>query len=210
MTLVKINKLLVASTLLFSFYCTPKNGKSEINKVDKATLLINKNEQDKNSISYFENNKEDYFIKEIDINKDGIFDKIVSSKPYRGEKLFFFVKNEGSYHLVLESVNFSQDGGNIIKEVYPSNENNEVVIIHTFFPDRGNFQSFYHISYDTSGEWILSKTKYETTYWQDSKTYICNILQNINMKDFVSSDGFDRFNHIPEKVDKSKKCLVKS
>lgn len=173
--------------------------------VDYYSKISNKTK----TLSVFENNK-DFFIENIDINNDGVLDKIVSSKPYKGNSLYFFCKKNNSYVLSLESVNFSEDGGNIIKNIYPSTVDKKTFLLHTVFPDGGNFQAFHYIEYNGSNNWKLNKTRYEKTDWQDSKTYICDVKQGIDMKDFISGEGFKHFNSIPKKASNSEMCNIKN
>ncbi|KAB1067048.1 hypothetical protein F6U93_11540 [Tamlana haliotis] len=161
------------------------------------------------SFSVFKNNK-DFFIKDIDINNDGIMDKVVSNKPYKGNGVYFFCKENNRYVFALKSVNFSEDGGNIIKDIYPSKEDENTFVLHTVFPDGGNFQSFHYIKYVDTNNWELDKTVYEKTNWQDSKTYVCNIQQGVNMKNFISGEGFEQLKTIPEKISESKMCILKN
>ena len=49
---------------------------------------INKKNKD---LSVLENNK-NYFVVDIDVNNDGALDKVISSKPYKGNSLYFFCK----------------------------------------------------------------------------------------------------------------------
>lgn len=160
------------------------------------------------SLSTFENNN-NFFIKDIDINNDGVSDKIVSSKPYKGNSLYFFCKKNNNFVFVLESVNFSEDGGNIIKNIYSSQEDKKTFLLHTVFPDGGNFQAFHYIKYNDSNNWELDKTVYEKTNWQNSKTYVCDIKQGVNMKDFLSGEGFKQLNSIPESISENEMCKIK-
>ncbi|MBU2997496.1 hypothetical protein KO500_13690 [Cellulophaga baltica] len=158
------------------------------------------------SLSVFENNK-DFFIEDIDVNNDGVLDKIVSSKPYKGNSLYLFCKKNDNYILALESVNFSEDGGNIIHNISQSKDDDEIFILHTVFPDGGNFQAFHYIKYNVPNIWKLDKTIYEKTDWQDSKTYICDVKQDVNMEEFLSGKGF---NSIPENVNNNEMCKIKN
>lgn len=156
-----------------------------------------------------EADKDGYLVRDIDLNNDGLNDKVVSSNPYQGDRLYFFIRGEDGLQLALSSINFSEDGGYIINDIYPSEAGNEVAIIHTYFPDRGNLQAFHHIALDSAGDWVLSETQYETTVAQGSATYVCRFMQNIPMNDFVSADGFEYFNHLPIDVEGSEHCSLK-
>ncbi|MDO6758771.1 hypothetical protein Q4566_01055 [Tamlana sp. 2_MG-2023] len=161
------------------------------------------------SLTVFKNNK-DFFIKDIDINNDGIQDKVVSNKPYKGNELYFFCKENNSYVFALKSVNFSEDGGNIIKDIYPSKEDKNTFVLHTVFPDGGNFQAFHYIKFTGDKNWELDKTLFQKTNWQEAKTYECNIKQGIDMKKIPSGEGFEQLKTIPEKISESKMCILKN
>ena len=130
-------------------------------------------------LSTFKHNSS-YFISDVDINKDGVLDKVVSHKANEGNSLLFFQKTNNGFKLVLEGENLSVDGGNIIGKFFPINDKtNNVMYIHTYFPDRGHFISNHYISYNGK-DWIVSKTKYEIKHWQNdyTKTYICEVYQD--------------------------------
>lgn len=205
--IVKINNVVIA--FLFLVFVGCKTNSTSPNTVNKEDNLKEKVDIRPVSLLYFENQDTDYFIVEVDVNKDNITDKIVSSKPYKGNKLYFFLGKGKDYELALESVNFSEDGGNIIESISPSKIDNEILIICTIFPDRGNLKTFYHISYKAPNNWLLSSTTVEITRWQESKTFVCEIMQNINLKDFISGDGFSRLQRVPEDIEGSKVCEIK-
>lgn len=154
-------------------------------------------------MSTYENN-DAYFIKTFDINKDGIKDKIVTSKPYQGEDLFvFFGGNNGDYNLVFETTNFSQDGGNIIQNIKPLSNLKGFSVI-TFFPDKGYFVTEYNIIMKNDA-WILKNIIYNTTssVSEDSVIYICDVAQNIDM---TQSGWKDKIIYMPDENERSKKC----
>ncbi|WP_438710513.1 hypothetical protein ACSTS3_16750 [Aquimarina muelleri] len=158
-------------------------------------------------LSFFENNS-DYFVEDIDLNEDGIIDKIVSSSQYKGDELYLFIKKNGKYILKLETVNLSEDGGKIIGDILPLDSKDEVFKIHTFFP-KGNLQAHHFISYD-QGNWILKRTIYETSNWRKSDTvYLCEVKQNILLKDLKNNSGFKKFKHIPNEKYRDKVCKTK-
>ncbi|MDH6252772.1 hypothetical protein M2347_002499 [Chryseobacterium sp. H1D6B] len=163
------------------------------------------NEKKRSTLSTYENNK-DYFIKTFDVNKDGISDKIVSSKPYLGEDLFVFLGNKsGGYNLSLETMNFSEDGGNIIKDV-TSIPNSKGLTVKTYFPDRGYYEKEYNIIPENN-TWILRNTIYKTMsdVSEDAVKYICDVTQNI---DITKSGWTDKINPIPDENERNKKCSI--
>lgn len=162
-------------------------------------------EKKRGSFETYENNK-NYFIKTFDVNKDGIPDKLVSSTAYQGEDLFVFLGNKaGSYDLNLETTNFSEDGGNIIRDITPI-ANSKGFTVKTYFPDRGFYEKEFNIIPENN-TWILRNTIYKTMsdVSENALKYICDVSQNI---DITKSGWSDRLNSIPEENERSKKCRV--
>lgn len=183
------------------FVSNLNKDKQEIAK--KILSKSSSNEKKRSALTTYENNK-DYFIKTFDVNKDGISDKIVSSKPYQGEDLFVFYGNESSeYDLSLETINFSEDGGNIIKDIV-SIPNSKGLTVITYFPDRGYYEKEYNIIPENS-VWILKNIIYKTMSDMSENTvkYICDVTQNI---DITKSNWTDKINSIPDENERSKKC----
>ena len=121
------------------------------------------NEIEKNNITNIDKYSKDsaYFIKTFDINKDGILDKVISNNPYEGEDLLVYLGNKNSeYTLALKTINFSQDGGNQISDIKESKEGFEII---TRFPDRGDSQTNYSISYNKNS-FILKKLRQNLTH----------------------------------------------
>lgn len=144
------------------------------------------NEIEKNNITNIDKYSKDsaYFIKTFDINKDGILDKVISNNPYEGEDLLVYLGNKNSeYTLALKTINFSQDGGNQISDIKESKEGFEII---TRFPDRGDSQTNYSISYNKNS-FILKKIKTESYSWQDKYTNTCIQNLNFDMKNSIES-----------------------
>ncbi len=131
-------------------------------------------------ISDFEN-AEHYFIRDIDINKDEILDKIVSADPYQGDELFLFIKKGDEYLFALKTINFSEDGGNQIMDVQPEEDG---FVIKTVFPDGGILEADHHIIFKDQ-DWILTHTVYRTqsSKQQDAFIYVCDVKQGLSLKD---------------------------
>lgn len=152
-------------------------------------------------------NSDKYCIRNIDLNKDNILDKVVSSKKYEGNELYFFIKEGAVFHYKLQSTNFSVDGGNIIKNIHPENQHNEILSISTYFPDRGHLTAQHFIAFKDK-DWFLTRTVYETTHWQNtpSKTYTCTVKQNIKLHHLTNGgSGWNQFKHFP-KIDDNPAC----
>lgn len=204
------------SVLLFLF--NPSHTKYDANFVsnlDKDKQEIIKalfsntisSEKKRSSFSFYEKNQ-DYFVRSFDVNKDGRTDKIVSSKAYHGEDLFVFYGNSSNeYNLALETRNFSEDGGNIIENIYPIN-NSKGLIIKTYFPDRGYYEKEYYII-PQDNTWILKNTIYKTMsdVSENAVKYICDVTQNI---DITKAGWTNKINPIPEESERNKKCRIEN
>lgn len=154
-----------------------------------------------NNFSFYKNN-DAYFIKEIDVNNDGIPDKIVSSERYQGEELLVFLSNNSTYQLALKTTNFSQDGGNQISAI--EKDANGFVII-TAFPDGGFLETHHYVSFENN-RWILTHTIYKTSVntIDTSLIYVCDVKQGIDLND---PNFLKQLNEIPEESDRSKICV---
>lgn len=172
----------------------------------KSNVLQNKTHIQLKKVEDFQNN-DAYLILNLDIDNDGIADKVISSKQYEGDELYFFKKNKASYKLMLESINFSQDGGNIIGNIF--NEGN-FIVINTFFPNGGDYQANYYINYKEN-TWFLDHVEYITNYWQDdyTKTYHCIVQQDLNMAKLVEEDYVENIKQIPEESKRKELCEIK-
>jgi len=172
-------KYILIISLFFISCKTKKYHKLTNNDLDLTKDL---KQQKPYKISDYQNNK-DYFIRDIDINKDGILDKVVCSEKYIGNELLFFQKNKEKYEFVVKTINFSEDGGQIIDDVT------------------------YYIEFK-NGEWKLKKTIYKTRYWQKNATkiYICEVKQDLLMNELINEERAKKINRIPEEGDRQKKC----
>lgn len=161
-------------------------------------------EKSRSSIESYEKN-EDFFIREFDVNKDGTIDKVVSNTPYTGDELFVFLNKNGKYNLALETTNFSQDGGNIIENIYPISENSGFMV-KTHFPDRGYYEEEYYIVLDDAS-WLLRNIVYKTTSGVsvNAVKYRCDVPQNI---DITKSGWSDKIVEIPEENERDTKCTI--
>ncbi|WP_297335029.1 hypothetical protein [Algoriphagus sp.] len=126
-------------------------------------------------------NREHYFIRDIDLNQDHILDKLVSAASYQGDELYLFLKNGDAYEFVLKTINFSEDGGNQIVDVQPGQGG---FVIKTAFPDRGVLEAYHPISFEDNS-WILTHTVYRTqsSNQKDAFLNICDVKQGLNLKD---------------------------
>jgi len=201
----RISKMLFLPLIILISCKTTLQKKGEASQ-HKEVLQTEIVQQNKYKISDYKNNK-NYFIRNIDINKDGILDKVVCSEKFKGNELLFFQKNKENYNFVIKTINFSEDGGRIIDDVLPTKDDNNVLKIKTFFPDGGLDLATYFIAFK-NGKWKLQKTIYETRNWQKdaTKRYICEVKQDILLSELVNNKGVNRIKQIPNEEDREKKC----
>ena len=151
-------------------------------------------------ISDFEG-AEHFFIRDIDINNDGILDKIVSAGPYQGDELFLFEYVGGEYEHTLKTTNFSEDGGNQIVDVVAEEGG---FVVKTAFMDGGLLEADYHIAFKNNA-WVLTHTIYssQSSNKEDAFIYVCNVVQELNLED---ADFFERLKGMPDETDWERLC----
>jgi len=199
---MKINYLIIFKVFIFFIGCNSNHVKNNSRNNAETTVNI----QPK-TIEQFENNS-NYFTVEIDINEDGVKDKIVSNERHEGNELYFFQKENNEYQLVVESINFSEDGGRIIDEISPiANEGKEILKIHTYFPAGGKAQADYFVSFEKNN-WILSRIIFEIGDWKNdyTKTYSCEVHQNIILNELTSEQGINKLRHLPQESKRDELC----
>lgn len=151
-------------------------------------------------LSDFEGN-EHFFIRDIDINNDGVLDKIVSAERYKGDELFLFINEGKEYHFTLKTINFSEDGGNQIVDVVAEETG---FLIKTAFPDGGLLEVYHHIVYRNE-HWVLTNTIYKTqsSNQEDAFIYVCDVEQG-----FILADGDlqNKLKWLPNEKDRESLC----
>ena len=127
---------------------------------------------DNKDIKYYLNNNE-FFNRDIDIDNDGVVDKVISSINGFGDDLLFFKKNKNNYELIFKGSNFSEDGGAGINDIKKPKDK-EYAILITTNTDKLNIMNSYYIAYNNK-KWILKKINTEVSgFLEDySKKYIC-------------------------------------
>lgn len=95
-----------------------------------------------------------YKFYDIDVNKDGIKDKVAYN--LYGNELLFFIKDKDKYKNVYIGDNFSADGIYVITNINDSKDPNFILSISTIFGGSGGQTIEYFISYEKN-EWFLSK-----------------------------------------------------
>lgn len=160
----------------------------------------------KDSVTFYEKNR-DYIITALDINGDKILDKVVSSAPYKGNELILFLSDGKNYVLSIKTINFSEDGGNIVYEIVNNPNTEKGLLVKTKFPDRGFSENDYFIVYENKS-WILKNIIYKTLSDQSKNAieYNCDVPQNINLKE---TNIEEKLVPIPDEADRDKKCTTK-
>nr|WP_320118105.1 tetratricopeptide repeat protein [uncultured Marinifilum sp.] len=164
---------------------------SAIRLIFLFAINLNLTAQNKNIELYM--NNIDYEIVNIDINFDGIMDKVIYSKPYAGNDLLFFQENKGKYIQVLSVGNFSEDGGKIIDTITSVNQDSIIMAIKTLFPDRGTDITTYYIKYCNVNNWVLVYSINQTIngFEDYTKTKIITKMYNSNLNEiFQENNGF--------------------
>lgn len=101
-------------------------------------------------------NKDEYFSIDIDINNDGVLDKVFSGKPLENNELYFFIKEKEKYTLFLKGWNFSEDGGNSIYQIEKTYDNMIKIVT---ISQRGNYKEEYFLNF-LKDELYLDKVIY--------------------------------------------------
>lgn len=160
----------------------------------------------KDSVTFYEKNR-DYIITALDINGDKILDKVVSSAPYKGNELILFLSDGKNYVLSIKTINFSEDGGNIVYEIVNNPNTEKGLLVKTKFPDRGFSENDYFIVYENKS-WILKNIIYKTLSDQSKNAveYNCDVPQNINLKE---TNIEEKLVPIPDEANRDKKCTTK-
>jgi len=148
---------------------------------------------------YIEN--EHFFIRDIDVNSDGVLDKIVSAGPYQGDELLLFLNDGEEYQFALKTTNFSEDGGNQIVDVVVEQGG---FSLKTEFPDRGFNETYHHIVFKNNS-WILTNSVYKTqsSNQEDAFIYVCDVHQGLNM---ANTHFFEKLKGIPDEVERDTVC----
>ena len=154
------------------------------------------------TISQFEAN-EHYFIRNIDINNDGVLDKIVIANPYHGDELLLFVNKNNDYEFTLKTTNFSEDGGNQIVDVLKTDNGFE---IFTAFPDRGLLEAHHYIQY-LHDKWVVTHTIYRTKSGNDGQEFIYNCKVNQNL-DLSEEELLYKLKLLPSEEEREKVCEI--
>lgn len=160
----------------------------------------------KYTIAFYEKN-DDYIIKTLDINGDDILDKVVSSTPYKGNELIFFLGDGKDYIFSMKTINFSEDGGNIVYDIVNNPNTKKGLLIKTKFPDRGFSENDYFIIYENKN-WVLKNIVYKTLSDQSKNAieYYCDVFQYINLKE---TNIESKLISITDESERAKKCITR-
>lgn len=97
--------------------------------------------------------------------------------------MLIFINQKGKFNLDLKSINYSEDGGNVIDDILLPKEEKNTLIVKTKFPDRGLYESQFYL-YIEGNNWTLKKTIIRTkNNEKNSPILVCELKQNLNIKD---------------------------
>ncbi|QKF73927.1 hypothetical protein AFAEC_1775 [Aliarcobacter faecis] len=149
-------------------------------------------------------NKNEYFSIDIDINNDGVLDKIISGQPYENNEIYFFIKEKEDYNLFLKGWNFSEDGGNYIYQIEKTSGNMIKIVT---LSQNGNYIEEYFLNYVGEDELYLDKVIYINDDYldPDRKTSICIVKQNIKLVDIYDNNLKIK---VPDLLSKEEKCKI--
>ena len=189
--------------------CCKKKSSSEVESL-KVEMRLN----NFNSVNYKNDNDDlknyasnlDYFELNVDLNKDSVLDKVFSHKEYMGNELIFFINENDHFKLALKSINFTEDGGRIIKSIEPVKNKNTILKINTYFPDGETNAASYLIEF--LDDWYLSKTIYTISNWKENllQYQICNINQNILLKSLNDVKNQRKVKNLPIDSERDRFC----
>lgn len=111
-----------------------------------------------------------FVIKDIDINKDGIKDKVACNKY--GNDLIFYTQKNNSYTEVYHGDNYNMDGIYSLIQINGYTNNNNVLYIKNIFNGSGGQTIDYFLSYSNE-DWQLSQSITNSSTYFDTK--ICQI-----------------------------------
>lgn len=189
---VKINSLILF--LIFLIFCCFIK-KNEKNKPFNSKLIEQK-------LIKLDTTK--YDIYNIDFDKDGNIDKILCDKHLLGDSLYIYKKVGSKYALSLKTINFSEDGIYVVKNIYSIKSTNPNLVISTYFNGSGGMKQKIFLTFN-SNIWKISKTIFETKITSSKrKIKYCTIIQ-----DLILNKKTDWSNY--KNIDESKKtdCTIK-
>ena len=153
--------------------------KSVVTKISLFLLIFNYLYSEEYSYNEIEKDSS-YKFYDVDVNKDGIKDKVAYN--LNGNELLFFIKFKDKYKNIYQGDNYSFDGLYILKDIMQSIDNNYTIIISTIFGGAGGETKDYFIKYQDN-QWILKKIITTTStytldviceWYSDNNKEICN------------------------------------
>ena len=179
---MKINAKVNVKILCFIFLIISCKKQQDVGSKNIDNVPVQSIEEKK--VNYYSDNDE-YIELNVDLNRDQKKDKVFSHKKNKGNELIFFINEKGNFKLSLKSINFTEDGGRILKSIEAITDNNNVLKINTYYPNGETNEASYYISYET--DWYLSRVVYITSNWKENslKNQICaiskkSLLRNLN------------------------------
>lgn len=161
------------------------------------------------SFQFYENS-DSHVVSDIDIDMNGVPDKVISSAQNKGDELIFLKNINGDYRAVLVSKNLAEDGGRVFRRInQEGGAGGEVMSIETFFP-KGADTATHYVLY-SGGEWVLSRTIYVVSDWRsrDGHAHYCEVVQNVPMSELALEEGATKVRQVPAESDRDQVCTRK-
>ena len=115
-----------------------------------------------------------FIISNIDINNDGIKDKVAYNK--RGNDLILYILHNGVYEIVYHGENYSMDGIYSLVQMKSYTENDNVLYIKNIFNGAGGQTIEYFLSYKNNN-WQLSHSIMTSSTYDETKICVISYLQ---------------------------------
>jgi hypothetical protein len=201
---VSISRNFIASIcLFFIFSCNNRISK----KASPSKVIVSKNIY--NIINSDTTNYDKY---NLDFDNDGLSDAIFSNKFLLGDSLFIFKNNNHKYELTLKTINFSEDGVYVIKNIKKVDYKKCNLLIDTYFNGEGGMKKEIYLDYNiNSKKWKIDNSIFKTTYCDENDNCFnktCNIIQNVildkntNWTNYKNIADYDNSECVVEKIKK--------
>ena len=152
------------------------------NRIKKKAILSKENFSE-NVLSAIDSDTVSYNKYSFDIDNDGYIDKVYCNKHLLGDSLFVFRTVGQKYELSLKTINFSEDGIFVVKNIEkPFTGTTGLKISAYFNGSEGMTQDIYLYYNKISKEWKIDNTVFKTTFCDEKDNCFdktCKVAQNI-------------------------------
>lgn len=138
---------------------------------------------------------QDFKIYDIDINRDGIKDKVAYNK--NGNDLLFFVKQHNQYQNVYHGDNYNMDGIYVAKQIKGYYEGDHVLYIKNIFSGAGGQTNEYFFTYQNQ-KWNLSESVLTSDNFNEMKVCIRN--EQDDKEKCITTENTHIISDITEKI----------